>query len=254
MNIRGVKTLLGREISRIFRIWRQSFLPVAITTYLYFVIFGEVLGSRIGVIQGVEYALFIAPGLMMMSVVTNSYINSSFSVFSEKYHQGFSELLSSPLSDHAIIFSFAMGSVIRGLCTAAMVLLVSCFFVNLAHMNILALFIVVFSSSLVLSLTGVINGLMAQNFDDTGFVPSFILSPLTFLGGVFFPVEGLTGFWRHASDYNPLAVMCRVYRSVVVDIPMGHAWWWYVMIWLGVSMILWGWAWYIMNRTNMVRS
>lgn len=254
MNIVGMNTLLMREIFRVLRIWRQSFLPVVITTYLYFVIFGYVLGARIGVTQGVRYGLFIAPGLMMMSVVSNSYINSSFTVFSDKYHHGFVELLSAPLSDHVIILSFALGSVFRGFVTALLVLLVSSLFVDLSYVNYLGLFFVVFSSSFLLSMIGVVNGLMAQNFDDTGFVPSFILTPLTFLGGVFFPTEGLSPFWQGLSEYNPLAIMCRVYRAIIAGTSIDHEWWYYVVIWLISSLFLWGWAWYIMNRSSMVRS
>ena len=250
----GVLALIHREIARLFRIWRQTFLPPMITSYLYFEIFGKVIGGRIGSIDGIEYVAFIAPGLVMMNVVMNSYTNSSFSVFAEKFHKGFSELLSAPLSDNDIILGFIVGSICRSFVSAGLIVGIGYFFTDFPNLHLLAFIAVIFSSSLVMSLLGLIFGFYAKDFDDTSFVPTFFLTPMTFLGGIFFPVSDFGGFWGMVAQYNPIAGVCTVYRSVMLGVPMTHAWEVYCMLWLVIACLLWMYARFIMVRSHIIRT
>lgn len=254
MNLRGTYTLAHRQIRRVLRIWRQSFLPTGVTVFLYFVVFGSVLGARMGGLKGVDYVAFMAPGLMMMQVITNAYTNTCFSLFSERYHHSFLELLAAPLEDYEVVFGFVMGGVFRGLVTAALVFLIGLGFATFPKVQILALMCVIITSSVLFSVLGVLNGLFARNFDDTGLVPAFVLTPLTFLSGVFFPLDQLGSRWQFIASYNPMSSICAVYRHVMIDEPLVYAWWWHVLMWWGLTFVLSLWVWYVMNRTHRVRA
>lgn len=252
MNWVMLQTFVGREMARVFRIWRQTLLPPLLTSFLYFEIFGHVLGRRIGSIEGVDYIAFMLPGLLMMNVVVNAYTNSSFSVFYEKFQQGFVEFLSSPMSDHVILLGFAAGSVMRGLMTAVLIAGMSFAYLSWSMTQHLILWSAIISSAFLFAMLGILNGFWAEQFEDTALVPTFVLTPLTFLGGIFFPVSGLSGFWKTMSAFNPMVSMCDVYRRAFIgqagtqDVAL-------ILVWFVLGCAVWGLCWWLMNRTSMLR-
>ena len=209
-------TLVRRELVRMFRIASQVFLPPIITTLLYFLIFGTVIGDKIGTIQGTSYALFIAPGLVMMAVITNAYANVSSSLFSMRFQKSIEELLVSPMHQGLLLLGFTLSGVLRGLIVAFLVFVVSSFFldVDFGHLP-LTLLVVVLVAAL-FSLAGFTNGLLARNFDDVAIVPTFILTPLTYLGGVFYSTNMLPSFWQKISLFNPIFYMVSALREAMI--------------------------------------
>ena len=206
------KSILSKEINRFTRIWIQTLVPPAITMTLYFLIFGNLVGSRIGEMGGVSYMEFIAPGLIMMSVITNSYSNVASSFFSAKFQKNIEELLVAPVPNYVIIAGFVMGGVVRGLLVGAIVTFVSLFFVDLQvdHWGIIVA--TVFLTSVVFALGGMINAVFAKTFDDISIIPTFILTPLTYLGGVFYSISLLPDFWQGVSKINPIVYMVNAFR------------------------------------------
>lgn len=209
-------TLVRRELVRMFRIASQVFLPPVITTALYFLIFGSLIGERIGSIQGVAYPLFIAPGLIMMSVITNSYGNVSTSLFSVRFQKSIEELLISPMHDSILLLGYVMGGVIRGLMVAFLVFLVSCFFLKITFAHFSLSIVVILLVSSVFSLAGFTNAMLARNFDDVMIVPTFILTPLTYLGGVFYATDMLSPLWKNISHLNPILYMVNALRYAMI--------------------------------------
>ena len=205
-------TIIHKEVTRFTRIWIQTILPPAITMTLYFVIFGNLIGSRIGQMDGFNYMEYIVPGLIMMSVITNSYANVVSSFFSSKYQKSIEELLVSPVPNWTILAGFVGGGVLRGLLTGFIVTLVSLFFVDLTIDNYLVVFSVVLLTSILFSLAGFINAVYAKKFDDISIVPTFVLTPLTYLGGVFYSIKLLPEFWQGVSQANPIIYMVNAFR------------------------------------------
>jgi ABC-2 type transport system permease protein len=209
-------TLIRRELIRMLRIASQVFLPPVITTALYFMIFGNLMGNRIGPIQGVSYLKFIAPGLVMMSVITNAYSNVSTSLFNVRFQKSIEEMLVSPMHNSLILLGYVLGGVLRGLIVALLVFLVSCFFVRLNfHSLPLTLFIVLLASTL-FSLAGFTNAMVARNFDDVMLIPTFILTPLIYLGGVFYATNMLPLFWKEISHLNPILYIVNALRYAMI--------------------------------------
>ncbi len=209
-------TLIRRELVRMFRIASQVFLPPVITTLLYFLIFGTVVGDRLGTINGISYAHFIAPGLIMMAVIVNSYSNVSNSLFSARFQKNIEEMLVSPMHNSILLLGYTLSGVLRGVLVAALVYIVACFFLDMDFKNIpMSLLIVVLSSTL-FSLAGFTNGMLARTFDDVAIVPTFILAPLTYLGGVFYATSMLPTFWQKVSYFNPIFYMVNALREVMV--------------------------------------
>ncbi|MFM2486624.1 ABC transporter permease [Celerinatantimonas yamalensis] len=205
-------SILTKEIQRFTRIWVQTIVPPAITMSLYFVIFGNIIGSRVGQMAGVGYMQFIVPGLIMMAVITNSYSNVASSFFSAKFQRNIEEMLVAPIPNYVIIFGFIGGGMVRGLCVGLLVTLVSLFFVPFhVHSILIVVFTVLFTSA-VFSLGGLINAIYAQSFDDISIVPTFVLTPLTYLGGVFYSITLLPTFWRGVSHFNPVVYMVSAFR------------------------------------------
>ena len=188
-------TLMRKEIRRYTRIWSQTLLPSAITMSLYFLIFGSLIGSRIGEMGGVSYMEFVVPGLIMMAIVTNSYANVVASFFGAKFNNSIEELLVSPTPNHIILLGFVSGGVSRGMLVAVIVTLVSSLFVDLAIHSYAVVVAVVALTSVLFSLCGLINAVFANTFDDINIVPTFVLTPLTYLGGVFYSLELLPHLW-----------------------------------------------------------
>lgn len=209
-------TLVRRELVRMFRISSQVFLPPVITTGLYFLIFGTMIGNRIGPIQGVSYTSFIAPGLIMMSVITNAYGNVSTSLFSLRFQRSIEEILISPMHNGLLLLGYVLGGMLRGLIVAVLVFLVSCFFVTLHFDHLPLSLLVVLLVSAVFSLAGFTNAMVARNFDDVMLIPTFVLTPLTYLGGVFYSVSMLPPFWQHVSKFNPILYMVNAMRHGMI--------------------------------------
>jgi len=219
-------TLVRKEVSRIVRIWVQTIVPPAITMTLYFVIFGNLIGRRIGQIDGFSYMQFIAPGLIMMSVITNSYGNVVSSFFGAKFAKHIEEMLVSPMSNATIILGHVAGGVFRGLLVGLLVTVIALFFTSLQVSNLAVTLSVVFLTAVVFSLAGFINAVFAKKFDDISIVPTFVLTPLTYLGGVFYSISMLPQFWQYASKANPILYMVSAFRYGILgesDIDIGVA-------------------------------
>ena len=205
-------TILVKEIRRFLRIWQQTLLPPAITMTLYFIIFGNLIGSRIGDMGGINYIAFIMPGLVMMSVINNAYSNVSSSFFSNKFQKSVEEILVAPVPNSVILLGFVFGGVARGIATGVIVTLVALFFTEVQVYNLFVLVSVILLSSILFSLGGFINALYANKFDDVSIVPTFVLTPLSYLGGVFFSTDLLPEGWRLVSEFNPILYMVNGFR------------------------------------------
>ncbi len=208
----ALKSILIKEINRFTRIWVQTLVPPAITMTLYFVIFGNLIGSRIGEMDGFSYMEFIVPGLIMMSVITNSYSNVASSFYSAKFQRNVEELLVAPVPTYIIIAGFVGGGVARGLAVGFIVTCVSLFFVDLQVHNILAVGLTVLLTATLFSLGGLINAVFADSFDDISIIPTFVLTPLTYLGGVFYSISLLPDAWQLVSKVNPIIYMVNAFR------------------------------------------
>lgn len=219
-------TLIRRETVRMFRIASQVFLPPVITTSLYFLIFGSLIGSRIGKIDGIPYAEFIAPGLIMMSIIVNAYGNVSSSLYSMRFQKSIDELLVSPMHPALILLGYCVGGIIRGLIVACLVYAIAVFFLPLSFYHLPLTLLVVLLVSAVFSLAGFTNAMVARNFDDIMIIPTFILTPLSYLGGVFYSIDMLPPFWRTVSELNPILYMVSALRYAMLghtNVPIGLA-------------------------------
>jgi ABC-2 type transport system permease protein len=212
------QTIVIKEVRRFLRIWVQTLVPPVITIALYFVIFGNLIGSRIGQMGGYSYMEFIVPGLIMMAVVNNAYANVVSSFFSQKFQKSIEELLVAPVPNHVILLGFVTGGVVRGLCVGLIATLISLIFSGVHMNNIFITALVVLLSSIVFSLGGFINAVYARNFDDISIIPTFILTPLIYLGGVFYSVDALPDFARTISHFNPIFYMINAFRYGVLGI------------------------------------
>src|SRR5580658_5236521 len=218
-NLVALRTIMRREIVRIMRIWTQTLIPPAITMTLYFVIFGKLVGSRIGVIEGgFTYIQYIVPGLVMMSIITNSYGNISSSFFGAKFSRAVEEMLVSPMPNWVILLGYVSGAVARGLVVGAMVLGIALLFTSLHVAHPFITFLSVLLGATIFSLAGFVNAVFAKKFDDIALVPTFILTPLTYLGGVFYSVNMLGEPWQAISRVNPILYMVNAFRFGVLGI------------------------------------
>jgi ABC-2 type transport system permease protein len=208
----GFKTIIYREFSRIVRIWGQTIVPPAVTATLYFIIFGSLIGRRVGQVGGYDYMQFIAPGLIMMTVITNSYANVVSSFFGAKFGKHLEELLVSPLPNWLIVAGYMGGGIMRGLLVGSVVTVVSLFFTRLALTHVFAIISAVLLTSIVFALGGFINALFAKNFDQISWFPTFVLQPLTYLGGVFYSVLMLPAWAQIISHVNPILYMVSAFR------------------------------------------
>ena len=217
-NLVALRTIVHREARRFLRIWPQTLLPPAITMVLYFVIFGNLIGSQIGDMHGFSYMQYIVPGLIMMSVITNSYSNVVSSFFSAKFQNSIEELMVSPVSPHTILIGFVLGGILRGLGVAVIVSTLSLFFTKLQAHNLGITMVVIVCTSAVFALGGFLNAIFARNFDDISIIPSFVLTPLTYLGGVFYSIDMLGPFWKTLSMANPILHMVNAFRYGILGI------------------------------------
>lgn len=212
IQLTAFKTIFLKEVHRILRIWTQTLVPPTITISLYFLIFGTFIGSRVGEVNGVDYIAFIIPGLIMMSVINNSYSNVVSSFFGAKFQKSVEELLVSSTSTLTIILGYVAGGMFRGLAVGLMVTLISLLFNDLSIYNVLVLISSVILTSFMFSLAGFINSMFAKRFDDVMIIPTFVLTPLIYLGGVFFSLSQLSGFWQTIAQFNPILYMINLFR------------------------------------------
>lgn len=217
-NMIALYTITRREVMRMLRIWSQTLIPPAITMTLYFVIFGKLIGSRIGPMHGFSYMQYIVPGLTMMSVITNSYANITSSFFGSKFGRYVEEMLASPMPSWVVLAGYVAGAVLRGLLVGAIVLGIALFFTSLRVAHPLVAASTVLLGATIFSLAGFINAIFARKFDDIAIVPTFVLAPLTYLGGVFYSVAMLGEPWRTISLANPILYMVNAFRYGVLGI------------------------------------
>jgi ABC-2 type transport system permease protein len=246
-NAVGFQTIVLREFNRIIRIWGQTIVPPAITATLYFIIFGSLIGSRIGDMGGYTYIQYIAPGLIMMSVITNSYGNVVSSFFGAKFGKHIEELLVSPLPNWLIVCGYMAGGIARGLIVGSVVTIITLLFTNLHIYNIGIVISAVLLSSIVFSLAGMINAVFAKNFDQISFIPTFVLTPLTYLGGVFYTIKLLPEWAQGISHANPILYMVNAFRFGflgVSDVNVGFS---YAMM-IGAAAVLFVSCVYLLNR------
>lgn len=211
-------TIVRKEVRRFVRIWVQTLVPPVITISLYFVIFGSLIGSRIGQMGGYSYMEFIVPGLILMSVINNAYANVVSSFFSQKFQRNIEELLVSPVPNYVILIGFVVGGSARGLAIGLIASVVAMFFSGFYMHNIFIAVAVVLLSSVVFSLGGFINAIYANKFDDITIIPTFVLTPLIYLGGVFYSIDLLPDFWRAVSHVNPMFYMVDAFRYGILGI------------------------------------
>ena len=248
----GFKTIIIREFGRIVRIWGQTIVPPAVTATLYFIIFGSLIGRRVGQVGGYDYMQFIAPGLIMMTVIQNSYGNVVSSFFGAKFGKHVEELLVSPLPNWLIVAGYVGGGMLRGALVGSVVTIVSLFFTRLAVTHVFAIISAVLLTSIVFSLGGFINALFAKNFDQISWFPTFVLTPLTYLGGVFYSIKMLPAWAQFVSHANPILYMVSAFRfgflgTSDVDLRLAYG------IMVGAAAFMFALAVLLLNRGTGIR-
>lgn len=246
-------TLVVREIRRFTRIWMQTLLPPAITIVLYFVIFGTLIGPRIGDMSGYPYIQFVVPGLIMMAVITNSYSNVVSSFYGNKFQGSIDELLVSPIPNYVILLGFVLGGVARGLAVGVIVTVLSLFFTRLQLEHVWITVAIVFLTAVLFSIAGLLNAIFAQSFDDISIIPTFVLTPLTYLGGVFYSIDLLPSFWQDVSLANPVLYMVNAFRFGFLGISDINIVWAFVMVSIFIIIAFAG-ALRLLERSERLRS
>jgi ABC-2 type transport system permease protein len=245
-------TIIRKEVRRFLRIWTQTLLPSAITIALYYVIFGALIGSRIGKISGFSYMQFVVPGLVMMSVITNAYTNVVSSFFMAKFQRFIEEILVSPVSNHVLLLGFVLAGIIRGLMVGIIVTVISLFFTHLHIHNIFVTVGILLLTAMLFALAGFINAVYANNFDDISIVPTFVLTPLIYLGGVFYSVDMLPGFWAAVSQINPMLYIVNAFRYGMLGISDVNIWIAFIMVG-GCTVTAYAYAIYLLNSGKRLR-
>lgn len=247
------KTIVNKEVSRILRIWSQTLVPPAITMTLYFLIFGNLIGGRIGKMGEFSYIQFIVPGLVMMSVIQNAYGNVSSSFFGSKFGRYVEEILVSPTPSWVVLGGYVAGGAVRGLIVGAIVLVISLFFTQLKVAHPIVMVVTVVLTAIVFSLAGFINAIYAKKFDDIAIIPTFILTPLTYLGGVFYSVSLLPPLWQTVSHLNPILYMVEAFRYGILgksDISLTVA----LGMTIAIAVVLWLLCWRMIEKGVGLRS
>lgn len=247
------KTIVIREILRFTRIWIQTVLPPVITTALYFIIFGNLIGSQIGDMGGFRYMDYIVPGLIMMAVITNSYANVVSSFYGSKFQHNIEEMLVSPTPNYLIVSGFVAGGVARGITVGIAVTIISLFFSHLHIHNLWIASSVIVLTSILFALAGLINGVYAKSFDDISIIPTFVLTPLTYLGGIFYSIDMLPTFWQNASLINPILYMVNAFRFGILGVSDISLWSSYAII-IGFIAALFTFSLYLLNKGHGIRT
>ena len=246
-------TIVRREIRRFMRIWPQTLVPPVITIALYDVVFGKLIGSRIGEMSALPYIQFGAPGLIMMSVITNTYSNVVSSFFGSKFQRNIEELLVSPTPNWIILIGYVVGGMARGLGVGLIVTLLSVYFAQFSLYNLPVTVAIILMTSLMFSLAGLINAIFANSFDDISIIPTFVLTPLIYLGGVFYSIDLLGGFWKSVSLFNPILYMVNAFRYGMVGITDIDILWSFVMV-LFFSLAMFAVALWLLEKGSRLRS
>ncbi|WP_192459206.1 ABC transporter permease [Musicola keenii] len=249
----ALQSIWIKEVTRFARIWVQTLVPPVITMSLYFIIFGNLIGNRIGDMSGFTYMQFIVPGLIMMSVITNSYANVASSFFSAKFQRNIEELLVAPVPTHIIIIGYVGGGMARGICVGILVTIVSLFFVPLQVHAWWMVIVTLLLTALLFSLAGLLNAIFAKTFDDISLIPTFVLTPLTYLGGVFYSLALLSPFWQLVSKLNPIVYMISGFRFGFLgihDVPLSLT----LLVLAAFILAFYGLAWWLIERGRGLRS
>ena len=252
-NLVALGTITRREVRRMLRIWTQTLVPPAISMTLYFVIFGKVIGSRVGLIHGFTYMQYIVPGLVMMSIINNSYGNITSSFFGSKFGRYVEELLASPMPNWVVLTGYVSGAVLRGVLVGIIVLGIALFFTSLHLAHPLVAVTTVLLGSTIFSLAGFINATFAKRFDDIQMVPTFVLTPLSYLGGVFYSISMLGSPWREMSKVNPILYMVNAFRYGILGVGDVPVWIAYVVM-LAFVVVLGGFALWLLQKGVGLRS
>jgi len=249
----ALKSIWLKEINRFGRIWIQTLVPPVITMTLYFIIFGNLIGSQIGQMHGFTYMQFIVPGLIMMAVITNSYANVASSFFSAKFQRNIEELLVAPVPTHVVIAGYVGGGVARGICVGILVTAISLFFVPLVIHSWWVIALTLLLTAILFSLGGLLNAVFATTFDDISLIPTFVLTPLTYLGGVFYSLPLLPPIWQAISKLNPIVYMLSGFRYGflgITDVPLVFT----MGVLLAFIAVFYLLAWYLIERGRGLRS
>jgi ABC-2 type transport system permease protein len=249
----ALKSIWLKEINRFGRIWIQTLVPPVITMTLYFIIFGNLIGSQIGHMHGFTYMQFIVPGLIMMAVITNSYANVASSFFSAKFQRNIEELLVAPVPTHVVIAGYVGGGVARGICVGILVTAISLFFVPLVIHSWWVIALTLLLTAILFSLGGLLNAVFATTFDDISLIPTFVLTPLTYLGGVFYSLTLLPPIWQAVSKLNPIVYMISGFRYGflgITDVPLVFT----MGVLLAFIAVFYLLAWYLIERGRGLRS
>jgi ABC-2 type transport system permease protein len=249
----GYQTIVRKEITRILRIWGQTIVPPAITMSLYFIIFGELIGRRIGDMGGFSYMEYIVPGLVIMSVITNSYGNLVSSFFGAKFGKHIEELLISPLPNWVILCGYVTGALARGLMVGAVVLVISLLFTHLQVAHVMVAISVLLLTAIVFALAGMVNAIFARKFDDIAIIPTFVLTPLTYLGGVFYSISLLPPFWQKVSIVNPILYMVNGFRYGILGVSDVSLLQTYGVI-IGAGVLLFTWCMWLLHKGTGLRT
>jgi len=249
----ALKSIWLKEINRFGRIWIQTLVPPVITMTLYFIIFGNLIGSQIGHMHGFTYMQFIVPGLIMMAVITNSYANVASSFFSAKFQRNIEELLVAPVPTHVVIAGYVGGGVARGICVGILVTAISLFFVPLVIHSWWVIALTLLLTAILFSLGGLLNAVFATTFDDISLIPTFVLTPLTYLGVVFYSLTLLPPIWQAISKLNPIVYMISGFRYGflgITDVPLVFT----MGVLLAFIAVFYLLAWYLIERGRGLRS
>ncbi len=249
----ALRTLVEKEVRRFARIWVQTILPSAITVALYFLIMGKFIGSRIGEVDGYSYIEFIAPGLIMLGIISNSYANSVSSFYSSKFQRHIEEMLVSSMPNYIIVLGFVLGGVARGLVVGVAVTLTAMLFTQLQVHSVTLVIVTAVLTAALFSTAGLINGIFANSFDDTSIIPTFVLTPLTYLGGIFFSIDMLPSFWQGISQINPILYMVNGFRLGILgvsDINLSAA----LAVMIGLLAVLFLLSLYLLTKGVGIRS
>ena len=247
------KTIVIKEIYRFTRIWVQTILPPAITTTLYFVIFGNLIGSKIGSMNGFSYMEYIVPGLILMAIITNAYANVVSAFYSAKFQRNIEEMLISPIPNYVILAGYVAGGVARGIVVGAVVTIVSLIFTHLSIQHVFLSSIIVVLTAALFATAGFINAVYAKSFDDISIVPTFVLTPLTYLGGIFYTIKMLPEFWQSVSLVNPILYMVNAFRYSIIGVSDINIWLALFIIFGFIIGLFW-WALSLLNRGVGIRT
>ncbi len=252
-NMVALRTIVRREVMRIVRIWSQTLIPPAITSTLYLIIFGTVIGSHLKNIHGFPFIQYIVPGLVMMSVITNSYGNITSSFFGAKFQHFVEEMLVSPMPSWVILAGYIIGAMVRGMILGALVLLISSLFTPLHMAHPLIILTTAMLTSMVFALAGFVNAVFAKKFDDIAIIPSFVLQPMIYLGGVFYSIKQLGEPWQGISKVNPILYMVNAFRYGMLGISDIRIWIAYVVM-VAFAVLLGGFGLWLLHRGIGMRS